>query len=148
MSIEQQPVSVEKLAVVTLVVADQQEALDWYQDTLGFEVRADAPFEMEGKTGRWLTISPPGNEEIEIALIELDVDLYDAEMIAHLEELHGSDPVWTFTTSDMDAAVADLQEKGVDVDDEIRDMPYGRFTMFRELDGNSLQLHQPVEMDE
>lgn len=59
--------------------------------------------------------------------------------------MHG-DPLGTYTTGDMGAAVAELKERGVDVDEEIRDTPWGRFAMFRDLDGDALQ-HQRVETD-
>lgn len=148
MSTKQRPVPVEKLTIVTLAVEDQQAALDWYEEHLGFDRRADAPFEMDGKEGRWLTMAPPGNEEIEIALVEPDPDLYEGAMLERIQEMHGTDPMWTFTTEDIDAAIADLDDRGVDVDAETMDTPWGRFAMFRDLDGNALQLHESVEMSD
>lgn len=145
MSTAQRPVSVESLAVVTLVVEDQDAALDWYVERLGFTVAADAPFEMAGNEGRWLTVQPPGNDDVEIALVELDDDL-DGEMSGRLEELHGTDPMWTFTTRDLDAAIEDLRDRDVAVDDDVRETPWGRFAMFHDLDGNALQLYEPAEM--
>lgn len=47
-----QPIAVESLRIITLAVEDQDEALDWYRDNLGFEVAADETFEMDGETGR------------------------------------------------------------------------------------------------
>jgi catechol 2,3-dioxygenase-like lactoylglutathione lyase family enzyme len=148
MSLEQQPMAVEKLTIVTLVVNDQEAAREWYEEKLGFEVRADAPFEMEGKTGRWLTVAPTGNSEIEIALVSPDPDLYDMETLEELGAMHGTTTMWTFTTQDIDAAMAELEANGVDVDGETTDMEWGRFLMFRDLDGNALQLHEPAEMPE
>lgn len=145
MSTTQRPVSVESLSVVTLAVEDQAAALDWYVERLGFEIQADAPFEMAGREGRWLTVAPPGNTEVEIALVELDPDLYDGPMIDRLRAMHGTDTMWTFTTPDLDAAVEDLRENGVAVDDDIRETPWGRFAMFHDLDGNALQLYEPAD---
>jgi len=144
-SIDQRPEPIETLSVVTLAVENQAEALEWYRETLGFEVRADAPFEANGGTGRWLTVSPPGNAEVEIALVEPDAGLYDPTTLARIEEMRGSDPMWTFTTSDLDAAIEDLRGKGVEVDDEIRDTPWGRFGTLRDPDGNALQLYEPAD---
>ncbi|SEH02233.1 Catechol 2,3-dioxygenase [Nonomuraea solani] len=49
---------VSSLLTVTVPVADQARALDFYTGVLGFEVRSDNPFPM----GRWLTVAPKGAE--------------------------------------------------------------------------------------
>ncbi|WP_440991189.1 VOC family protein [Haloarchaeobius baliensis] len=46
------------LTYVTVLVDDQDEALEFYTDTLGFEVRSDDP--MPGEDGRWITVGFPG----------------------------------------------------------------------------------------
>ncbi|NUP64194.1 MAG: glyoxalase [Nonomuraea sp.] len=46
------------ILTVTVPVADQKQALDFYAGVLGFEVRTDNPFPM----GRWLTVAPKGSE--------------------------------------------------------------------------------------
>ena len=140
-----QPLAVESLGIITLVVEDQDAALDWYQDCLGFEVTADETFEMDGETGRWLTIAPAGAPTPEIALVAVDDPMY-ADYRDLLESRLGTDQMWTFETSDIDATVEHLEDNDVDVD-EVREMPWGRFVMFRDLDGNELQLHETAELE-
>lgn len=48
--------AVTDIRSVTVPVADQDAALDFYTRALGFEVRSDNPFPM----GRWLTVAPAG----------------------------------------------------------------------------------------
>ena len=141
-----QPIVVESLGIVTLVVDDQEAAHTWYQDVLGFETTADEEFEMEGETGRWLTIAPAGSKTPEIALVSVEDPAY-AEYRDLLESRIGTDQMWTFNTSDIDAAVEHLEDCDVDVD-EIREMPWGRFVMFRDLDGNELQLYENAKIEE
>lgn len=145
MSVKQQPVSVEQLSVVTLVVSDQAAALEWYEDTLGFEKRSDSPFEMDGVEGRWLTMAPRGNSEVEIALVELDEALYDEESLAALEAMRGRDAWWTFVTADLHGTLDALREMDVPVDDELRETEWGTFAMISDPDGNRLQLYEPAE---
>lgn len=140
-----QPIVVESLGIITLVVEDQDAALDWYQDTLGFEVAADESFEMDGETGRWLTITPASGQAIEISLVAVDDPMYE-QFSDVLESRLGTDQMWTFNTPDIDAAVEHLADKDVDVDD-VREMPWGRFVMFRDLDGNELQLYENAGID-
>jgi len=57
---------VTKLSHVTFFVLDQQKAHDFYVSTLGFKVNTDATME---NGFRWLTVSPPQQPELEIALL-------------------------------------------------------------------------------
>ncbi len=52
----------------TVYVIDQQEALEFYRDMLGFEVRTDLPMNDEGSV-RWLTVGPKGQPDLEIVLM-------------------------------------------------------------------------------
>lgn len=140
-----QPIAVESLGIVTLVVEDQDAALDWYQDVLGFETVADETFEMEGETGRWLTMAPAGSHDVEIALVAVDDPMYERTHDV-LESRLGTDQMWTFNSPDLDAAVEHLEDSDVDVD-EIREMPWGRFVMLRDIDGNELQLYENAELE-
>lgn len=117
-----QPLAVESLGIVTLVVEDQAAALDWYRDVLGFEVAADETFETDGETGRWLTITPASEQAIEIALVAVDDPLYERSRDV-LESRFGTDQLWTFNTPDIDAAVERLADQDVDIDD-IRELPW------------------------
>jgi len=58
---------IEKVTYVFLLVRDQQEALTWYTEKLGFDMRANDPFP-DNSQKRWITIAPPGQKEIEIVL--------------------------------------------------------------------------------
>jgi catechol 2,3-dioxygenase-like lactoylglutathione lyase family enzyme len=55
-------------------VRDQDEALAFYRDVIGLEVRLDAPL----GDGRWLTMGPPGQSDIEI-MIETPFHIDDPE---------------------------------------------------------------------
>jgi catechol 2,3-dioxygenase-like lactoylglutathione lyase family enzyme len=48
-----------KLALVTIVVPDYDEAIAWYVDALGFELREDTAL---SETKRWVVVGPPGGE--------------------------------------------------------------------------------------
>ena len=58
--------AISKLTHVTIVVANQDEALAWYQDKFGFEVVTDDSETIPGS--RWLTVKPQGQEGLEIIL--------------------------------------------------------------------------------
>lgn len=56
----QAPTTVTNIGVVMFTVADQDAALAFYTEKLGFEVRSDAPFGEKGDQ-RWLEVAPPGS---------------------------------------------------------------------------------------
>ena len=56
----QAPTTVSNLGVAMFSVADQDAALKFYTEKLGYEVRADVPFGEHGEM-RWLEVAPPGS---------------------------------------------------------------------------------------
>src|SRR5687767_5276110 len=56
----QVPTTISNIGVVMFTVADQDAALTFYTEKLGFEVRADTRFGDDGAM-RWLEVAPPGS---------------------------------------------------------------------------------------
>jgi len=99
---------INKLGIVCIPVADQDKALEFYVDTLGFEKRADVPF---GDDYRWVEVAPAGSvTTIAIAPPPPGQATGNAQtgIILH--------------TDDIEAVHADLKAAGVDVDDAISRM--------------------------
>jgi catechol 2,3-dioxygenase-like lactoylglutathione lyase family enzyme len=105
---------------VILPVADQERALAFYRDTLGFEVRVDGEF---APGQRWLEVAPPGGRT-SIALVAAD----------GLEV--------SLATRDADADHALLRAAGADADAAVIRMGEGVPPMFtfRDPDGNRLRM--------
>jgi catechol 2,3-dioxygenase-like lactoylglutathione lyase family enzyme len=113
---------------VAVPVADQDRALAFYRDTLGFEVRMDAPI---GPGVRWIEVAPPG--------APTSVALAPASDTAPA----GVDTGIRLSTGDAAADHAALAAQGADVDDEvmITDFAPPMFT-FRDADANQLVVVQ------
>jgi len=76
-----------KIANAQLWVHDQEEALAFYTEKLGFEVRADVTLPEMGDF-RWLTVSPPGQEDVAIVLMAIPgPPVMDEETARQIEEL-------------------------------------------------------------
>ncbi|PSG96059.1 hypothetical protein BRD56_12760 [Thermoplasmatales archaeon SW_10_69_26] len=80
--------ALNRVSHVSMVFQDQQEALEWYTEKLGFEVVADE--QMGDREGRWLTIAPLAQAELEIVLEPLDGGLSGAQAGGR-EKLAGHD---------------------------------------------------------
>ncbi len=91
-----------EIHTITLQVSDQEGALRFYTEKLGFEKRVDMPMGNDGL--RWLTVAPKG-ENTEIVLAKG----FGQKLAAPL----GSATGWVFHTDDIEAAYKDLISKGV-----------------------------------
>jgi catechol 2,3-dioxygenase-like lactoylglutathione lyase family enzyme len=114
---------ISQVGTVIVPVSDQDRAIAFYTDKLGFELRADIPF---GRGDRWVEVAPAGAATT-IAL----VPPREGEPVG-IETRVG------FTTGDADADHASLREAGVDVDPEVMRMgdPVPPMFFFRDPDGN------------
>jgi catechol 2,3-dioxygenase-like lactoylglutathione lyase family enzyme len=119
---------ISKLGVVCIAVENQDQMIDFYVDTLGFEKRADVPF---GNGYRWVEVAPEGADTtIALAPPPPDTPTGNAETGIGLQ------------TTDIESVHADLKAAGVDVDDEISRMgdPVPPLLWFRDPEGNKLMV--------
>ena len=119
-------IHITEVGTVGVPVADQDRALAFYLEKLGFEKRLDVPF---GKGERWVEVAPPGAATT-IALVR-----------AREGEPTGIDTQVRLTTTDAAADHAALRARGVDADAEVMPYPVPMF-IFRDADGNRLRIVQ------
>src|SRR3954462_5176480 len=100
--------AIAKIGVVCIPVSDQDRAIEFYVDTLGFEKRADVPF---GEGYRWVEVAPAGAATT-IAIVPPP----EGRPAGNVETGIG------LHTGDIEADHADLKSRGVDVDAEISRM--------------------------
>ncbi len=141
MSTMQHQIGIESLDIVPIVVDDLDEALEFYTDTLGFEVRMDEEFDMDGHTGRWLTVAVPDGD-VEFSLTLADEPYYDDETRETLGSKLGSKSWYTFRTQDCEATVEALQTAGVEITREPMDYEWGTEAMFADPFGNEFSLFE------
>lgn len=108
---------------VAVAVADQDRAVQFYVDRLGFEKRIDAP---TGDGFRWIEVAPPG-AAVSIALTS-----------ASSESPAGTDTGIRLVTSDADREQETMRRRGVDADGVLRRPDVPAMFTFRDLDGNTL----------
>ncbi|MFD3501704.1 VOC family protein [Streptomyces sp. NPDC058678] len=135
-----------KLSQCFIAVDDHDEALAFYRDVLGLEVRNDVGF--EGM--RWVTLGSPSQPDVEIVLEPplADPNASPADRQAMAELLaKGMLRGVIFSTDDCDATFERIQASGAEVLQEPFDQPYGvRDCAFRDPAGNMLRFNQrPAE---
>jgi uncharacterized glyoxalase superfamily protein PhnB len=135
-----------KIANAQLWVHDQDEALAFYTQKLGFEVRADVTLPEMGNF-RWLTVGPAG-QDISIVLMAIPgPPVMDAETGEQVRELMAKGFAGTIflTTDDCYASYEELKSRGVEFVEEPEERPYGIDSGFRDPSGNHLRLTQVRE---
>ena len=131
-----------KIANAHLWVHDQDAALAFYTEKLGMEVRSDVTLPEIGDF-RWLTVSPAGQEDVSIVLMEIPGEpVTDAETRSQIEELmaKGFAGGIFLTTDDCRAEYEALRERGVEFTEAPEERPYGIDAGFRDPSGNSIRL--------
>jgi catechol 2,3-dioxygenase-like lactoylglutathione lyase family enzyme len=123
---------ISKVSQVSLLVRDQQEALAWYTEKLGFEVRANDPFP-GSPDSRWITVAPPGQTDLEIVLQPPEWGMEgDAESRA---QLIGKMPGFVLASTDCRKDYEELTAKGVQFTSPPEDLPWGVSALFVDLYG-------------
>ena len=136
-----------KLSNTQLWVHDQDEALAFYTDKLGWEVRADVTVPELGNF-RWLTVGPPAQQDIAVTLMAIPgPPMMDAASAQQLRDLLGKGFAGTLflTTDDVHASYEELKARGVEFLEEPEERPYGIDSGFRDPSGNQFRLTQVRE---
>jgi uncharacterized glyoxalase superfamily protein PhnB len=133
-----------RIATAQLWVHDQDEALAFYTQKLGMEVRTDVTLPELGNF-RWLTVAPPGQDEVAIVLMAIPgppvMDNGTAEQVRALMAKGFAGTVF-LTTDDVQASYEELKGRGVEFTEEPEQRPYGIDSGFRDPSGNSFRLTQ------
>lgn len=125
------------LSVLTVLVHDQDEALEFFTEMLGLELENDVTI-AEGF--RWLTVSPPNADGPQITLVEADTEERKArvgnQVVDHV--------LCVFETEDCQEAYETLRDRGVQFLGEPSERPWGTEVVFEDLYGNRYDLHEPA----
>jgi len=136
---------IKKMSHASIFVSNQEEALSFYRDKLGFRVHTDA---MVGEDFRWLTVCAADQPDFEIILMEPKAGmLMDEAAATQLRALidKGILGAGAFHTDDCRATYEELKGRGVVFLSEPTERPYGIEAVFKDNSGNWFSLTQPSE---
>jgi lactoylglutathione lyase len=118
---------IRNASTVAVYVTDQGEALGFWTEQVGFELRAQRPL----GSARWLEVAPPGAAT---ALV-----LYPKAMMPDWETRR---PSVIFEVDDIEATCSRLAANGVSFDKPLADMQWGKFASFIDTEGNEFGLRE------
>jgi catechol 2,3-dioxygenase-like lactoylglutathione lyase family enzyme len=134
----------KSLTNVTLWVHDQDEALAFYTEKVGLELRDDVTVP-ELNNFRWLTVGIPG-QDVAVSLVAVPgPPVFDAETREQIMTVmaKGAAGGLIFSTDDCKASYEELKKKGVEFQQEPTEQPYGLDAAFRDPSGNQARMVQP-----
>jgi uncharacterized glyoxalase superfamily protein PhnB len=133
-----------RISTTQLWVHNQDEALTFWTEKIGFEVREDVTVPEMGNF-RWLTVGPPEQDEISVVLMEIPgppmIDDGTRNEIAALTAKGFAGTVF-LTTDDVMKSYEQLSARGVEFTEKPQQQPYGIDCGFRDPSGNSVRLTQ------
>ncbi len=134
----------KRLTHVNVWVSDQDEALEFYTDKLGMEVREDVTIAEMGNF-RWLTVGLPGQTDVALALLPVPgPPVFDDETRDQLNAIvsKGAAGGLFFAVDDCRETFKQLQGRGVEFLQEPTEQPYGIDAGFRDPSGNQIRMAQ------
>jgi len=137
-----------KIANAQLWVHDQDEALAFYTEKLGWEVRADVTLPEMGDF-RWLAVGPAGQDDFSVVLMAIPgPPVFEEETVAMIRETmsRGVAGAVFLTTDDCQASYEELKARGVEFNETPEERPYGIDAGFRDPSGNSFRLTQVKDL--
>jgi uncharacterized glyoxalase superfamily protein PhnB len=133
-----------RLSTAQLWVHDQDEALEFWTKKVGMEVRSDVTLPEMGNF-RWLTVGPPGQEDVAIVLMAIPgPPVMDEDAANQVRDLMAKGFAGTvfLTSEDVQADYEALKSRGVEFTEDLQERPYGIDSGFRDPSGNSIRLTQ------
>jgi uncharacterized glyoxalase superfamily protein PhnB len=137
-----------RIATTQLWVHDQAEALAFYTQKVGMEVRADVTLPELGDF-RWLTVGPAGQEDVSIVLMAIPgAPVMDADTADDVRKLMAKGFAGTvfLVTDDVHGSYEELTSRGVEFSEPPEERPYGIDSSFRDPSGNNIRLMQIADV--
>jgi catechol 2,3-dioxygenase-like lactoylglutathione lyase family enzyme len=135
-----------KITTAQVWVLDQDEAVTFWTEKVGFEIREDATFPELGGF-RWVTVGAPGQDAPVLVLMAIPgAPVFPESTVTEIKALlaKGHSGGIFMETDDVQKAYEELSAKGVEFTDLPEARPYGIDCGFRDPSGNSFRLMQPL----
>jgi catechol 2,3-dioxygenase-like lactoylglutathione lyase family enzyme len=132
----------QHLSHIALWVHDHDAAAAFYTEKLGFEVREDVTVPEFGNY-RWLTVGPPEKPDFALSL-NVPGPPFDADKVEAINKLMADGMLsgLFFGTDDVEGIHQQLKSRGVEIEQEPTQQPYGKEIVLRDPSGNSIRYVQ------
>jgi lactoylglutathione lyase len=119
---------IARIATAAVYVEDQEKAVDFWTNCVGFEVRVEKEM---GPKAKWIELGPKGADSCLV--------IYPKSMMADWAERK---PSIVFESENLTETFEEMRSRGVNFQQEPQDMPWGRFATFLDAEGNWFGLRE------
>ncbi|MGV8107294.1 MAG: VOC family protein [Nitrososphaerota archaeon] len=126
---------IDTIGGVVIMVSDQAQAVKFYAEKVGFDIRLNVPF----FGGKWIEIAPKDSEST-LSIMEPNAQLMTPEELEIARKNIGRNTGVWFYTSDIQSTYEDLKSKGVDITKPEKQEWGGIMSLVKDLDGNVFTL--------
>ena len=126
---------IDTIGGVVIMVSDQAQAVKFYTEKVGFDIRLNVPF----FGGKWIEIAPKDSEST-LSIMEPNAQLMTPEELEIARKNIGRNTGVWFYTSDIQSTYEDLKSKGVDITKPEKQEWGGIMSLVKDLDGNVFTL--------
>ena len=127
---------IQKIGHITILVKDYDEAIKFYTQSLGFDLKTDIPF---GNKNRWVTVAPPKQKEIASVFVFADAE----ELLNRVGSQVANHVLLVIESDDCMNDYKNMLSKGVKFYGEPKEQPWVTEVVFEDLYGNRFDLLQP-----
>jgi predicted enzyme related to lactoylglutathione lyase len=117
---------IKQIKFISVPVTDQNRALDFYTEKLGFTIITDQPFDDKQ---RWIELRIP-KAETRVVLFTTEED----------RKRIGTFMSLSYSCDDLDKTYAELKTRGVEFEAPPKKEPWGNYAIFKDSEGNSFVL--------
>lgn len=126
---------IDTIGGVVIMVSDQAQAVKFYSEKIGFDIRLNVPF----FGGKWIEVAPKDSEST-LSIMEPHPQMMPPEELEIARKNIGRNTGVWFYTSDIQSTYEELKSKGVDITKPEKQEWGGIMSLVKDLDGNIFTL--------
>jgi lactoylglutathione lyase len=126
---------IDTIGGVVIMVSDQAQAVKFYAEKIGFDIRLNVPF----FGGKWIEVAPKDSEST-LSIMEPHPQMMPTEELEIARKNIGRNTGVWFYTSDIQSTYEELKSKGVDITKPEKQEWGGIMSLVKDLDGNKFTL--------
>jgi uncharacterized glyoxalase superfamily protein PhnB len=146
---------IDSIGGMVVIVSDQQKAIEFYTQKLGFELKSDIPFGSSSSSAeglRWVEVAPKTSQSTISLMIPNPVMMSDGVEIEAIKKSIGAETGIWFYSNNIQSTYEELKSKGVDITEPEKQEWGGVMSKVKDQDGNSFSIisslpQPPIKQD-
>jgi lactoylglutathione lyase len=134
---------IDSIGGAVVIVSDQQKAIEFYTQKLGFELKSDIPFGGDGSSSeglRWVEVAPKQSQSSISLMVPNPMMMSDGVEIEAIKKSIGAETGIWFYSKNMQSTYEELKRKGVDITAPEKQEWGGIMSKVKDQDGNSFSI--------